>query len=278
MTFKTVLSVVSVEHSDGDLRLAIDLSRQIDAHLAVLVLSIAVPPPTSEYAAVMSEAWLQDRQAEIDRLHARVKEVTAILAQSELSADVDGEYVERGWTDDMVGRRSRYADVTLIGPELNSDEDLKTMVLKGSLYESQIPVLLIPDAAGATLLPKKVLLAWDGGPEATRAAREALPLLTGAEDVHLTMVDPRATEDGLNIEPGTDLAAYLAHHGAKITIDRLPSGGQPIAETLRRHAVDMAADMVVMGAYGHSRLRQRIFGGVTRSMIEEADLPVFMAR
>lgn len=278
MPFKTVLSAISVEQSDGDVRLAIDLCRQIDAHLAVLVISIAVPPPASEYAAVVTEAWLQDRQAEIEQLRARVKEVAAILAESGLSADVDGEYVERGWTDDMVGRRGRYADVTLIGPELCGDEDLKIMVLKGSLYESQIPVLLIPDAAGATLQPKRVMLAWDGGPEATRAAREAIPLLTGAEDVRLTMIDPRATEDGLGIEPGTDLAAYLAHHGAKVTIDRLPSEGRPIAETLRRHAVDVAADMIVMGAYGHSRLRQRIFGGVTRSMIEEADLPVFMAR
>lgn len=278
MTFKTVLSVISVEHSDGDLRLAIDLCRQIEAHLAVLVLSVAVPPPASEYAAVMTEAWLQDRQTEIDRLRVRVEAVTAIVAESDLSADVDGEYVERAWTDDMVGRRSRYADVTLIGPELDADDDLKTMVLKGSLYGSQIPVLLIPNAAGATLLPKKVLLAWDGGAEATRAMREALPLLTGAEDVHITMIDPQATEDGLNIEPGTDLAAYLAHHGARITIDRLPGGGQPVAETLRRHAVDMAADMIVMGAYGHSRLRQRFFGGVTRSMIEQTDLPVFMAR
>src|SRR5690606_4066935 len=201
MPFKTVLSAISVEQSDGDVRLAIDLCRQIDAHLAVLVISIAVPPPASEYAAVVTEAWLQDRQAEIEQLRARVKEVAAILAESGLSADVDGEYVERGWSDDMVGRRGRYADVPLIGPELWGDADLQCMGLKGSLYESQIPVLLIPDAAGATLQPKRVMRAWDGGPEATRAAREAIPLLTGAEDVRLTMIDPRATEDGLGIEP-----------------------------------------------------------------------------
>ncbi|MCT9000511.1 universal stress protein [Chelativorans intermedius] len=277
MTVKVVLSVIGVEHSDDDLSLAIELCRQAEAHLVVLVLSLAPPPPVSEYAAVMTESWLEERQAEIDRLGMRLKEIRAILAESGLSAEADGEYVERSWTDDMVGRRGRYADVTLIGPEMAADDELKTMVLKGSLYISQIPVLLTPQAAGATLTPKRILLAWDGRSEATRAMREALDLLAAAEEVHVTMVDPRAAEDGLDIEPGADVAAYLARHGAKVVVDRLPSGGRPVAQTLRRHAVDMAADMIVMGAYSHSRLRERIFGGVTRSMIEETDLPVFMA-
>src|SRR5690606_22145960 len=99
-----------------------------------------------------------------------------------------------------------------------------------------------------------------------------------AETVHVTMIDPRAREGGLDIEPGADLAAYLARHGAKVTVDAIPSGGQPTAQALRTHAVEVAADRIVMGAYSHSRLRERFFGGVTRSMIEEADLPVFMAR
>jgi len=278
MTIKTILSAIAADQSDSDLQLAIRLCRQADAHLTVLVLSIAVPPPASEYAAVLSEGWLQDRQEEIDRLHARVREVTAIVADSALSAELDGEYAEKSWTDDMVGRRGRYADLTVIGPELADDEQLKAMVLKGSLYESQIPVLLIPRAEGATLQPKRVLLAWDSGREATRAAREALPLLSGAEEVHVTMINPSGVDMGEEIEPGADIAAYLARHGAKVTLDRLPDGGKPVADTLRMHAVDIAADMIVMGAYSHSRLRQRIFGGVTRSMIDHAELPVFLAR
>lgn len=278
MTHKTILGIISVEHSDDDLRLAINLCKQIDGHLAMLVLSITEPPPTTEYATVIAQAWLEERQADIDKLNARIREVTSILAESGVSADVDGEYVINSRTGEMVGRRSRFADLTLVGPELNADSSLKSMVLRGSLYESENPVLLIPDAGRATLQPKRILLAWDGGPQASRAMREVLPWLAKAEEVHLTMVDPRTSEDGSEIEPGADLAAYLARHGAKVIVDCLPGGGQPVAKTLRRHAVDMAADMIVMGAYGHSRLRERIFGGVTRSMLEETTLPVFMAR
>jgi hypothetical protein len=192
MTIKTILSVVDVAQSDRDIELATELSRSVDAHLSVLVLSIAMPPPTSEYAAVLSEVWLEERQRDVERLEARVREVTGILAKSEISADVTGEYVERSWSDDMIGRRGRYADLTLIGPDLASDKDLKTMALKGALYESEIPVLLVPSAADATLAPRCVLVAWDSGPEAARAVREALPLLAGADEVHVTMVDPHA--------------------------------------------------------------------------------------
>lgn len=74
------------------------------------------------------------------------------------------------------------------------------------------------------------------------------------------------------------MAVYLARHGVKVTVDRLPPEGDSVADVLRRHAVDTAAEMIVMGAYGHSRLRERIFGGVTRSMIEDPPLPLFMAR
>jgi len=278
MAIKTVLSVIGLDHPNSDLDLAIELCREAEAHLAVLILAIAVPPPTAEYAAVLNAAWLEERQEDIERLHERVKEVNTLLASAEISVDVEAEYIDRAWIDETVGRRARCADLTVAGPVLTADEDLKMPVVKGSLYEAQIPVLLIPEGKRASFRPKRVLLAWDGGLEASRATREALPLLVGAEEVHITMVDPRGTEDGLALEPGADIAAYLARHGVKATVDRLPSGGQSVADTLRTHAIDMAADIIVIGAYGHSRLRDLIFGGVTRSMMADADLPVFMAR
>ncbi|WP_159592382.1 universal stress protein [Chelativorans xinjiangense] len=278
MVFKTVLSVIDVGQSDRDLDLAIELCGQIDAHLSVLVLSVAFPPPASEYAAALSETWLQERQEDIEKLRARVSEVTSLLAKTGLSADADGEYVERAWTDDIVGRKARYADLTLVGPQLAASSDRKTQVLNGALFESERPVLIVPEEAGATLRPKKVLVAWNSRLEAARAVRDALPLLTGAEDVCITMVDPREGDYESGPEPGADIAAYLARHGVKVRVDRLPGSDRSVADALRIHAVDMAAEMIVMGAYGHSRLRERIFGGVTRSMIDEPPLPVFMAR
>ncbi|TIT68729.1 MAG: universal stress protein, partial [Mesorhizobium sp.] len=106
--------------------------------------------------------------------------------------------------------------------------------------------------------------------------RESLDMLKGAEDVRLVIVDPIEDEFHHGEEPGADAAAYLARHGVKVTVDRLPSANHSVADVLRQHAGDVAAELMVMGAYGHSRLRERIFGGVTKSMLEGQSLPVFM--
>ena len=136
----------------------------------------------------------------------------------------------------------------------------------------------MPEGSRSTLAPKRVLVAWDSRIEASRALRESVGILTRAEDVRLALVDPEESEGGHGAEPGADAAAYLARYGIKVTVDRLPSSGHTIAAVLRRHAIDTSAELLVMGAYGHSRLRERIFGGVTRSMLDEPPLPILMAR
>jgi nucleotide-binding universal stress UspA family protein len=122
------------------------------------------------------------------------------------------------------------------------------------------------------------MVAWDSRIEASNAVSHALSLLAAADDVHVVLVDPLEGESGQGAEPGADLAAYLARHGVKVTVDRVSRQGRTVAATLRQHAIDTSADLLVMGGYGHSRLRERIFGGVTRTMIDELPLPVLMAR
>lgn len=103
-------------------------------------------------------------------------------------------------------------------------------------------------------------------------------MLVNADEVRLVLVDPVESESGHGSEPGADAAAFLARHGAKVAVDRLPSQGHSVAEILGRHAMDCAIDLMVMGGYGHSRMRERIFGGVTKSILEEPPVPVLMAR
>jgi len=122
------------------------------------------------------------------------------------------------------------------------------------------------------------MIAWDSRLEASNAVSRAMHLLSAADAVHVTLVDPMGDEGGQGMEPGADIATYLARHGVKVTVDRIPSQGRTVADTLGQHAIDVSADLLVMGAYGHSRLRQRIFGGVTRSIVDEPPLAVLMAR
>jgi len=278
MAFKTILTVTGPHMGDDDLNIAAGLCDEIGAHLAVLAVAIAAPPPVGEYAAIVSEDWLKERQADERLLKRRVTAVSAFLAGRALSADVSSEYPEGGGADERIGRRARYADITVIGPELLAGETLKDKVIEGALFSSGKPLLIVPSGRRPTLKPKGVLVAWDARLESSRAVRESLEMLVGADQVRLVMVDPVEDEYHHGQEPGADAAAYLARHGVKVTVDRLPSSNHSVADVLRQHAVDIAADLMVMGAYGHSRLRERIFGGVTKSMLEDQSLPVLMAR
>jgi nucleotide-binding universal stress UspA family protein len=110
-----------------------------------------------------------------------------------------------------------------------------------------------------------------------RAAREAIDVMAAAVDVHVTIVDDASAEVS-DSGPRANIAAYLARHGIKVKIDRLRTSGTTVADLLKQHASEISADMIVMGAYGHSRLRERLFGGVTKSMIDTSSIPIFMMR
>ncbi|RUV74819.1 MAG: universal stress protein [Mesorhizobium sp.] len=278
MAFKTLLSVTDPELGDRDLRIAADLCDQLHAHLSVLVLGLAAPPPVGEYAAMVSDVWLEERQQDMKKLQERTAAASRFLAESAISSDLSSEYQEIAWADEAVGRRARYSDLTVIGPEMLGRETLKDKVIEGALFSSGRPLLLIPRGSRPTLKPARVMVAWDSRVEAARAVRESLEILAGAQEVRIVLVDPAERESGHGAEPGADIATYLARHGAKVSVDRLPSEGKTVASVLGRHAVDTAAELVVMGAYGHSRFRERILGGVTRSILENPALPVLMAR
>jgi len=278
MSFKTVLTVTGPGFGNGDLNLAAALCEEIQAHLAVFVVGIAAPPPIGEYAAIVSDDWLRERHADQTKLRKRVSSVLSLLASNPIPSDVSEGYSELVATDDVIGRRARYADITILGPEMLAGGILKEKIIEGALFSSGKPLLLVPKDSTPTLKPKCIMIAWDSGIEASNAVNCSLDLLAAAEDVHLVLIDPINGENGQGEEPGADAATYLARHGVKVTVDRLPSQGRSIATALHQHSIDIAANLMVMGAYGHSRLRERIFGGVTRSMIEKPPLPVLMAR
>lgn len=278
MAFKTILTVTDPDLGDRDLKLVAGMCEEVGAHLAVFVVKFAAPPPIGEYAAVVSEAWLEERRADLEKLKEREAAVTAFLASSPVSADISSEYPELARADEAIGRRARYADITVLGPEMLSRKTLKSEAIEGVLFSSGKPLLLIPDGATPTLKPKQIMVAWDSRVEVSKAVGQSLDLLSAADDVHLVLVDPREGAGEQGGEPGADMATYLVRHGVKVTVDRLPSQGRAIASVLRQHAIDTSAELMIMGAYGHSRLRERIFGGVTRSVIEQPFLPVLLAR
>lgn len=269
MSWKTVLYVTAPGEGDADLKTAIALCNSIGAHLSVLVMATAAPPPIGEYAAVVSEAWNEERQLDMTALSERVAHVSSVLGASGISHDVTSTYCELALADGEVGAHAQYADLLLVGAGLPDERRVRTSVLEGGLFRSPAPVLLAPSDMAIRLDPEAIVLAWNSSLESSRAARHAIDLMKAAREVHVTLVDPDASEGANGEEPGADIASFLARHGINVSVDLLSSGQRPVAAVLKQHAMDVAAGMIVMGAYGHSRLREWIFGGVTREMLKQ---------
>ena len=121
------------------------------------------------------------------------------------------------------------------------------------------------------------MIGWNASVTASKAVREAIELMQKADAVHAVLIDPVPSFDGHGPEPGADLATYLGRHGISVVVHRLPREGKDTGELLRRTAADVGADLMVMGGYSRSRLRERFFGGTTTDTIKSATVPVLMS-
>lgn len=276
MSYKSLLAVVAVSQPDEAIVELADVARAAKAHLTVLVAAIAPPFPAIEYAMV-PDLWLRAREGDLEGLRSRAAAVSATLSRTGHGAEVGHRYVDAEWAHAVFGHWARCVDLSVIHQSLLADEALSAPVLNGLLFESGGPALIIPFGVPPSLSPRRAIVAWNGGIEAARALRAGMGVLSRSDEVVVTVVDPEASLSPAGGEPGADVARQLTRHGAKVRIDRLQSGDKGVAGTLADHARAIDADMIVMGAYGHSRLRERIFGGVTHSMLENLHRPLFIA-
>jgi nucleotide-binding universal stress UspA family protein len=277
MPFKTVFLAVGTGHDDAEIDRAAKLCGGMGAHLVVLVLGIAPPPPASPYGVVSNDIWASEIRDGQASAQARAEAIAARLAEAGASSRVDSQYIDRGTVATLAARYARYADLTLIPPTPADAEALQNWVLNGALFESGRPVLLLPVGEVNFPKPNRVMIAWDASVEASKAVRDAIEIMVAAKAVDIVLIDPVPSFEGHGPEPGADLAAYLGRHGIVTTVHRLPKEGRDVAEILRRTAIDLQAELVVMGGFGHSRLRQRIFGGTTTAIIGDTPVPVLMA-
>jgi nucleotide-binding universal stress UspA family protein len=177
---------------------------------------------------------------------------------------------------DALALDARFADLVIIGqhePQASVDSGLDAGFVNGVLLKVQRPVLLVPYAGHFESIGRRVLVAWNGAPEATRAIDSALPLLARAEEVHVAHFTNGSGDDAL---PVAGIAEYLARHHARVSVSE-PQADAPIGSRILNHAADVGADLIVMGAWGHSRVRERLFGGATRVLLESMTAPVLMA-
>lgn len=168
--------------------------------------------------------------------------------------------------------QARLHDLTILDAEpvaMDGDRDL----IEAVLFGSGRPVIVVPPEI-TTFSAKRIVVAWDGSARAARALNDAMPFLLAAEAVEITcVVEEREIADAV---AGADIAPHLTRHGVAVTVNDLPRNGT-IADTLRLEAGQFRADMLVLGAFGHSPLRERLFGGVTQSLLQQSSVPLFIA-
>lgn len=277
MVPKTLFTVTGSEQSAARVAKAIEISQQSGCHLAVLVIGISIPASATAYGAVPADTWSQEREKGRAAAADKAAEIEKMISEAGISGDVASYYCDEGQIPDIVGMRARYTDLGLYLPSDDQDKQLADKALGGFVYQSARPFLVVPENAAVSLKPKRVMVAWNGTKEASRAVYDALDMMSEAEDVRVVIVDPVASEFDQGEEPGSDIAAYLARHGAHVSVDVLPSAGRAVADVLVQHAIDMSADMIVAGAYGHSRLREFLFGGATRDLLASSGFAILMA-
>lgn len=280
MQRKTSLFVISKDTSDETVTAAAEAGRSQDAYLACLFLD---NPPGRPYfasgttafgAAAMPADWVDSFREARQAAEARAAGVNGLLARSGCSGDVQYAVCDNVDLRLLCAQRAKSCDIAQFAGELRKNSDIFREALHGLLFQSPIPVIVNSSPFASY---SRIFLAWNSSLAASRAAHAALPYLLSAEEVVIGCFDPGMSDLRDGEDPGTDAAAWLSHHGCNVTVSQYPSGGYDVGRAIQERAREAGAGLVVMGAYGHSRLREAVFGGTTRTMIEQTGLPVLFA-
>ncbi|MBN3751874.1 universal stress protein [Paraburkholderia sp. Tr-20389] len=277
MSYKTLLvHIDDSRRSDTRIALSLELAQRWDAHLIGLyVVCQDLFRPIFRQDKTLSFA-----QIEAQETNRRDTAGNAFLAAAERAGRSAEWRAPPGPALDVAMLHARHADLLVLGQE--DPKDPASFVAPNFAGDLVLgagrPALVVPYAGEVRTLGENVLVAWDGSREAARAAADALPLLQRARHVGIEIVHAHGQPQYPEVPEGIDVAAWLETHGVRAAFSTTPHHiGVGTGATLLNRATDLHADLLVMGAYGHARARERVFGGVTRTMLESMTVPVLMA-
>jgi nucleotide-binding universal stress UspA family protein len=257
------------------LDIAVELANTFGAHLACLYAVKTEPIPS---AAAEAREILLEAQKRLQAENAKAARRSYDECLRRTGFDRAEWRASAADPLEAVMLHARYADLVVIGqksPDLDSvvGQDFERSVL----IAAGRPVLVVPYAFERRPVGRRVLVAWNASREAARAVSDALPLLKRAAHVDVVAFEPAKSGAAHGEEPGADIALFLARHGVKVMVSRVDAPDLDVGNQLLSRAFDLSSDLIVMGAWGHSRLRELILGGVTRTLLESMTVPVLMA-
>ncbi len=277
MTYKTILVHCDAHPKVAQrLAVAVDLAQRNAAHLVGVTIRQPFdlpaffdgPLPTNDLFASYEAAAKANEAAAKAAFDKAVKGTH--LSTEWRSAE--------GYVDRELEVQARYADLVILGQTdpagpSAAPPDLPELVA----LSTGRPALVVPHIGTSTAVGKTVMLCWNAGRESARAASDALPFLRSASKVIVLVVDPRSSADGHGAEPGADVAAWLVRHGVEVTVQRDVAADADVGNVILSRAADHDVDLIVMGLYGHSRMREMVLGGVSRTLLAAMTVPLFIA-
>jgi nucleotide-binding universal stress UspA family protein len=277
MSYKTILVHLNDERrAEALLEPAIQLASRHNAHLIGMHVYASVPaaPIALPYGSKMLGALAAGERKSTEQIAAVFARMTA---NRPFVAEWRALKVPHVDLAAVVMEHGRAADLIIAG-QTDPDWDLSPLLdfSERLALESGRPVLVVPYVGRYPEIGRNVVIAWKAGRESARAAFDALPFLETAEKVQILEVKERG-DDGSTLAPDTSIAASLARHGIKPTVRSSLAADIGIGDEILSRLSDMGADLLVMGAYGHSRMRELVFGGVTRHIARHMTVPTLFS-
>jgi nucleotide-binding universal stress UspA family protein len=253
---------------------AISVATAFGAHLSAV--AVAYEPVIGGMLTPMPDtSLLESFRTENSRAAQRAKrEFDEVTRRAGISFDSIAFPATADEAARRFGEMARDYDLSVLAQAEPDDDVAETLAIEAALFNSGRPVLVVPYIQSTGLKLGRVMVCWDGSRNAARAVGDAMPLLRRAGAVEVVTIESQERRNAL---AGAKIAEHLARHGLKVELNPIVGGGSDVAATILSHAADSAADLIVMGGYGHSRLREFILGGATDGMLRAMTVPTLMA-
>lgn len=265
-------SSASCEHR---LEAAIQLANQHEAHLSGIYVIPDFPEPTYYEAQISVDIIAEIDKEALETAKFIQRKYVNIASKSGFSLTVD---IEKGNLISVLDDYARFTDLLVLGQNYPQDPQIMSEALADNLVlEAGTPCLIIPYTSARPFAAKRILVAWNASREAARTVKDAMPILTVADYVEVILVNPPQYEaDNINIH-GKSVESFLLQHGIKPKLEVKIDSKVNTGDAIIARAAETGADIIVMGAYGHSRLREIILGGVTRKLLRQMEIPIFIS-
>ncbi len=276
-TFNDMHVIVDLGGARHASAVATDLARQLDAHLTgvtlafepiVPVYTMTAPLPTDLIVAAHDQAMSDAKAASAS--FEKAAQAAGIRHAVRTTESVAGDGLE------AVTRSLALSDLVIVGQQ-NPDtpEPMREMLIEATLFQAGAPTLIVPYVGVTEFRAGRAVVAWDGSAAASHAVRASLPLLHLSKEVVVVIV--KETHKRSTELAGADIATHLARHDLHVEVREITNATGDVSQTILSFAADEAADWLVMGAYGHSRMREFFLGGATRGILSSMTVPVLMA-